>query len=142
MSRAEQAANAIKDAMDAYRIAGVLPSPEEIKSLAITFLIEENKFGRLPQKAEVQQQATQPITAQITAMAQQEQRPQPVTQKQELPQEEIRKPSPAQVKFLFSLASKTGFIIKDWLKSLNVSSPFELEPRTISQQIDRLKKAA
>ena len=152
MSRAEQAANAIKDAMEAYRLAGVLPSPEEIKSMAITFLIEENKFGRIPQRAEA------PVQTPVSAVPAPAPTQAPAPEKSEVkvpvksvpmekPQAPLQEqkpnpPSPAQVKYLFSVANDVGFRVKDWLGKLNVSSPFQLSSKEISLQIDNLKRQA
>lgn len=44
--RALQAGNAMIDANDAFRYAGVAPTAEDIRSLAITFLIGEGKDNR------------------------------------------------------------------------------------------------
>ena len=146
MSRAEQAANAIKDAMEAYRLAGVLPSPEEIKSLAITFLIEENKFGRVPQRIEAPIQTPAPVVpaptpekSEVKAPVQSVQMEKPQAPLQE---QKPNPPSPAQVKYLFSVANDVGFRVKDWLGKLNVSSPFQLSSKEISLQIDTLKRQA
>ena len=146
MSRAEQAANAIKDAMEAYRLAGVLPSPEEIKSLAITFLIEENKFGRVPHRVETPVQTLAPAVlaqalekSEIKAPVQSVQMEKPQAPLQE---QKPNPPSPAQVKYLFSVANDVGFRVKDWLGKLNVSSPFQLSSKEISLQIDNLKRQA
>ena len=146
MSRAEQAANAIKDAMEAYRLAGVLPSPEEIKSMAITFLIEENKFGRIPHRAEAPIQtpapavpAQAPEKSEVKAPVQSVQMEKPQAPLQE---QKPNPPSPAQVKYLFSVANDVGFRVKDWLGKLNVSSPFQLSSKEISLQIDTLKRQA
>ena len=44
--RAEYAGKAMLDAIDAYKIAGVEATSEDIRALAISFLIDEGKNGR------------------------------------------------------------------------------------------------
>jgi hypothetical protein len=45
--RVERAAAALKDAAEAYKIAGVPAQSEDIRALAITFMIDEGKNGRV-----------------------------------------------------------------------------------------------
>ena len=152
MCRVSQASNALKDAHEAYRMSGITPSPEDIRSLAITFLIEESKFGRLPQRAETPVQTPVPVvtataTTQAPASVKSEVKAPVQTvpmQKPQLPIQEQKPnpPSPAQVKYLFSVANDVGFRVKDWLGKLNVSSPFQLSSKEISLQIDNLKRQA
>ena len=146
MCRVSQASNALKDAHEAYRMSEITPSPEDIRSLAITFLIEESKFGRLPQRAETPVQtpanvvpAQAPEKSEVKAPAQSVQMEKPQAPLQE---QKPNPPSPAQVKYLFSVANDVGFRVKDWLGKLNVSSPFQLSSKEISLQIDNLKRQA
>jgi hypothetical protein len=46
--RVERAASALRDAAEAYKQAGVPAQSEDIRALAITFIIDEGKNGRTP----------------------------------------------------------------------------------------------
>ena len=145
MCRVSQASNALKDAHEAYRMSGITPSPEDIRSLAITFLIEESKFGRLPQRAEAPVQTPAPIQTPVPVKSEVKAPVQsaPMAKPQApLQEQKSNPPSPAQVKYLFSVANDVGFRVKDWLGKLNVSSPFQLSSKEISLQIDTLKRQA
>ena len=146
MCRVSQASNALKDAHEAYRMSGITPSPEDIRSLAITFLIEESKFGRIPQRAETPVQTSAPaVTAPVPEKSEVKapvQTPPMVKPQTPLQEQKPNPPSPAQVKYLFSVANDVGFRVKDWLGKLNVSSPFQLSSKEISLQIDNLKRQA
>lgn len=68
--RVERASEALKDAKLAYEKAGVPAQSEDIRSLAITFMIDEGKNGRMgsfnkpaPVKAVEQTEATAPRPA-------------------------------------------------------------------------------
>ena len=137
MTRSEQAANAIRDAHQAFQIAGIVPSPEDIRSLAITFLIEESKFGR------IQIPANPPATK---APQPQEEAPAGAATAPPAPEAQDAKPfkpaSPAQVKYLLKLATGSKKAILDQkMKGKDITSPFRLSSRECSAWITEFQAA-
>lgn len=59
--RVERASEALKDAKKAYELAGVPAQSEDIRSLAITFMIDEGKNGRMTTVRKEREVMQQPV---------------------------------------------------------------------------------
>ncbi|MFZ2658605.1 MAG: hypothetical protein WAX69_26970 [Victivallales bacterium] len=132
-NRIKQTAQALKDAYEAFNLAGIQATSEDIRALAITFLIDEGKMNRIAGLTENREKKTN-----VDERA-------PVKVPEQKPKDEPQEAKPAtnrQIKFLLDLCKRTNSDLKEYLKRFRVSNVYDLDMKQATSAIDDLKARA
>ena len=132
-NRIKQTAQALKDAYEAFNLAGIQATSEDIRALAITFLIDEGKMNRIAGLTEHREknaktEEKKPIKAPEQKTNGEGQEAKPATNRQ--------------IKFLLDLCKRTNSDLRDYLKRFRVSNVYDLDMKQATSAIDDLKARA